>query len=508
MGSLNTLPTSNYQINFPSSSNKQITVSFGPSDVHVFKFISDPATIPNYNNGWQNVWTNFGSGKIDACNVKFSDKIFAGDFDGDGSQELLNIQSTNTNAFATLLKYQSNDWDWLWSNNGNGWLNNTPLIGWGIKANDKYYVGNFDGITGDELLCVADPGNGTYITVLKFQSGNWTWLWSNMGSTSGAIYPYRLNLTVGDYDGDHSAELLGVDGTTGVMKMFDFNSVSGGYDWVPKTWTSSGTSDMMYPYRNNFKAGDFNGDGTTDILGISNACATVFYFNGTGWTWGENNNCVSSTTMAGWAMPPASTDVCLVGNIDIYDAKDEIFWIQNQASSGWATSMNTNWPSFSAGWTNSNSPAYIDDWAVTTPAGVNTKYLLVKPTMRGGKKYLLAMRDGGCSNLLVSMYDANNGNNYRAAKPKNEEDALISNEAENISIYPNPTNGIVSIVSNEIGINELELFNSYGQLILKNRYNSERYVQLDINKEINGVYFLKVTNSKNVQVTKKIVLNK
>jgi len=72
----------------------------------------------------------------------------------------------------------------------------------------------------------------------------------------------------------------------------------------------------------------------------------------------------------------------------------------------------------------------------------------------------------------------------------------------NLSIYPNPTSGVLTITS-EIAINQIEIYNSLGQLVLKNS-NQNR---IDISSLNKGVYFCKIKNIDDDLSVKKVLKN-
>ena len=62
-----------------------------------------------------------------------------------------------------------------------------------------------------DLFCVQNTGGDKdWMTLLSF-NGSWGKLWSNRGSSSFGIYPYRNRLIVGSFDTDGSDELLSIN---------------------------------------------------------------------------------------------------------------------------------------------------------------------------------------------------------------------------------------------------------------------------------------------------------
>tara|TARA_B100000809_G_C15024478_1_gene489648 strand:- start:109 stop:1119 length:1011 start_codon:yes stop_codon:yes gene_type:complete len=74
----------------------------------------------------------------------------------------------------------------------------------------------------------------------------------------------------------------------------------------------------------------------------------------------------------------------------------------------------------------------------------------------------------------------------------------------NLSIYPNPTNGIISIDLGEVLTDiSVTLTNSLGQVVLSENYASTSFINIDINAP-KGIYFLQLETNGEV-ITKKII---
>lgn len=76
----------------------------------------------------------------------------------------------------------------------------------------------------------------------------------------------------------------------------------------------------------------------------------------------------------------------------------------------------------------------------------------------------------------------------------------------NISIYPNPTNGLVSIAANLLTHENysVTVYDSFGKLLL----NVENTNTIDLSELNNGVYFISVITETGISVNKKIALSK
>ena len=181
-----------------------------------------------------------------------------GDFNGDGKTDLLYFESTYAD---------------VWLSKGDGtfeFLQFVPTGGYDVSANDyKYLTGDFngDGKT-DVVHFVCD----SYVKVwLSNGTGSFTIMsaftpWSGYGINSND-YKYQA----GDFNGDGKTDL--VHFVSGSYVNFWLANGDGTFSLKPATytpWSGYDISNNNYSYL----AGDFNGDGKTDlthILSISSA---------------------------------------------------------------------------------------------------------------------------------------------------------------------------------------------------------------------------------------------
>ncbi|MEK8019963.1 MAG: M4 family metallopeptidase [Candidatus Parabeggiatoa sp.] len=121
-----------------------------------------PLCYPHYNNGWENVFDRYDSSGI-------ADKLYVGDFDGDGAEELLGVSGN----WITMFYYENDDWQWGWSNYGDS------EAGGGIYPyRNNLSIGDFDGDGKDEIL-----GVDSWITMFHFKIGDdnkWDWHWDGV----------------------------------------------------------------------------------------------------------------------------------------------------------------------------------------------------------------------------------------------------------------------------------------------------------------------------------------
>ena len=78
-------------------------------------------------------------------------------------------------------------------------------------------------------------------------------------------------------------------------------------------------------------------------------------------------------------------------------------------------------------------------------------------------------------------------------------------ESSDISVYPNPSNGLINIEMFTDAEN-ITVLNSLGQIIQTKTVKGETLVSLEL--EASGVYFIRVETSKKQVITKKLVVYK
>jgi beta-glucanase (GH16 family) len=148
---------------------------------------------------WQWVWGNNGGNKIALWQMKPDDRYIAGDFDGDGRDELLVFAA---NGWAHLMRWNGSDWQWVWGNNGGN-----KIALWQMKPDDRFIAGDFKG-DGRALLLAMAAGNG-WAHVMRWNGSDWQWLWGNNGDNKIGLWEMRPTdrYAVGDFDGTGAARL-------------------------------------------------------------------------------------------------------------------------------------------------------------------------------------------------------------------------------------------------------------------------------------------------------------
>ncbi len=474
---------SKYTINY--TGNKQLSLSFGPYDVQVLKFISNP--LPNYENGWTNTWSNFGSDVIGEHIIKPNDLVYTGDFDGGGDDEILIVNTGASTDKMSMLKFNNGTWTLKWTNTSYSYEHGM----FAFRAN--LIVGDYDGDGDDDLLGnMPLPSGWTTLFRYNNSTNDWNWDWSDNGVSTHPIHLYKGKMYAVDFTGDGKDEILGCDlNTNGFTKEIRWDAASNNF--ILQGW-SDVAGHAIRSYRTNLLPGDYESGGGTELLGLS-SWGTLFNYKNGDWNWAWSTG--STGSLGGWTYPLASTDKIVVGDldgsVDGYQKKDEILFLQTGPSASYATSLDftytpTQW---NWHWSTNGNPQFIDDWPLGDNGGADTKYYLVRP-IASEPKQILAFRNYGCNNsYFASMYKRNNiYANYRDQNKK-EEEVTADNS---ILIFPNPANETVSIkINSEIQSNNISIYDSQGRLIIE-LLNQKNELSIDLSGFKKGVYIVKVNN--------------
>jgi hypothetical protein len=518
--------------------NKTITAEFGPFDTHIYHFRTTEVPLVSYQNGWQQTWTNNGNGIIGGWGTQIfsEDKFIPFDFDGNGDEELLCVQNFNSNSYCSIIDYTTNvGWNStaMWTNSGSGNIQSSSV--WTIKAGDRFIPGDFngDGLK-NELLCIRSVNSGAIASILKRNSSNQFYLyWTNLNGLGSldrfSFTGWGINSAdkyeVGDFNGDGKMnDLLCVqgNGTWWAIMTFKTNSMNFNWYWGNGSGVLTSSSVWSIGAADEFYIEDYNGDGVfDDVLCVNRTTgkSSVIYATAGTFTWQQRWTNGGNNTIGNWGGPIQSDDVIMAGNIDANDSKAELMFIQ-RCGGGCAWSMtgdfdasnlpSENWYIDTHDWVIGNvnqgsSGNFIDTWRVN--AAGSARYILIRPVSTD-KKYLLAFRDQGCNNTLISTFKVSSATgNYRETDEVNPVSITQSADAtlsEGLHLFPNPTSGTFTVtLDNMIGSN-LEIFDISGKLLYSKMLSSS-------SEEINpgnlapGIYVVKASSKDKVAYGRLVV---
>jgi Secretion system C-terminal sorting domain/Carbohydrate esterase, sialic acid-specific acetylesterase len=474
--------------------NSTTNFYFGPwimnslNTIGALSFNDFPIT-PQNGTGWQNVMDNYGTGWLSGAFINDDNIIYPGDYDNDGSDELLITgNTTGNNDWIVLLKYVNNQWTWIWSNYG------AATAGNGIyQYRSKFVVGDFDGNGKDELFIhdyINQAVTGGLVTTKSFEFnitlGDWQLISNvNIPTLGNKFY-------VGDFDGNPNGkdELLAIFSS-------DFRMVNRTGNTYNDIWHTFGYNYQIQQYSTSkMVVGDYDADGKKDLLCLGTSAA-IFNYDNNDWQIGYNNTNINISSLGGIGYPLTSTDILIAGNIDL-DTKDELFSAQTGINASWATTLDLNNTETDWNWNWSANPSYsapfISDWSIGSN-GTNTRYYLIKPKANE-PKHLLVMRKF-CGKYLIKMLKTDNTiTNYKITKANtNNSIELETPIATSFNLFPNPNNGEFKILFEDKQNRTIKIFNAIGKLIWANKDSYENEYAINIKDISQGIYFVHITNS-------------
>jgi hypothetical protein len=97
--------------------------------------------------------------------------------------------------------------------------------------------------------------------------------------------------------------------------------------------------------------------------------------------------------------------------------------------------------------------------------------------------------------------------NSSSPRPENPavSNSIMEKILEKVSVYPNPTNGIVRINPNGTGDGRYEVRDTHGTLLFLGRFDSDEVKEIDLSQLARGLYFVTVSNPLGIK-SHKIIL--
>lgn len=395
--------------------------------------------------GWSVLWDN---GSNSNCNIyPYRNNLVVGDFDGDRKDDIISIGSGG-NSWTTWFTFAgTSGWNWIDSDYGVGGHPMSQMSGY----TNNVIAGNFYGNSnGKKAIMAIAPTTPKWITTFQIENGVWSWKESNGGGANGALSPlnsFTAQLIPGDFDGDGFTEVLGNAIPTGSMVVNRFSGTIGN-TWITKWSEGYNANSNMFPYRNNLQVGNYDIDGSEEILGINSNYCVSFDFLNTPWslTWDGTYNSVISD----WSISNNNANgKYLFLNAD-KQTKQQMLLAVNSSTV--------------------NPGANLYSFMPTLTTNIEGPY--------------------GCSTLRLAGHTA-------------QSSSISSKLSDLFSVFPNPSNGSVTIKS-DILIGEIRVNDVLGNIVYEEKPNT---TELNLKIETSGIYFVSVKTSEGASTKKIIVQN-
>ena len=227
----------------------------------------------NNGNGYVHVWNSKGDGTFDlkaaftpAPNYSVSNNNFnfqTGDFNGDGKTDLIHFVNDGKKGFVTV-----------WNSKGDGTFDVkapfTPSPNYDVSNNNfNFKLGDFNGDRKTDLIHFVNDGKKGYVHVwLSKGDGTFDLKSAFTPNPSYDVTNNNFNFKLGDFDGDGKTDLIHlINGGNGYVNVWNSKG-DGTFDVTPAF-----SPNPSYDVTNNnfnFKLGDFDGDGKTDLTHFVN----------------------------------------------------------------------------------------------------------------------------------------------------------------------------------------------------------------------------------------------
>jgi len=445
---------------------------------------------------WNREWKNEDTGMLGEWNLSNDDRFVTGDFNNDGSDEVLSISIDNK--YAKLHTYYEEEEHWLrrWGNGGEYNLNSP----WNIRSLDTYISGNFDKRNGDkdELLCISHDDN-RFAKILTLNE-QWVTVWGNAGG-------YTIgDWNIGTYDKYFACDFNN-DGQDDIICFSESPFLCGVYTYNYIGWTelysNRDTPGKIIPTNSNFwnisdvdtySVGDFNGNGKGDLLMVNeyNGSAKMYEFQNNNWVYLFGNG--GNGSIGEWNLNPGSR--YFTADFD-NDHLTELFCISPDNKFEKILNFSGVW---TTGWGNAGSyQIYNRDFMKSD------KYYFGNFIKSSESIELFWVKNSWerCGTTHVYLHSMPSFNLLKDGIV-NRNEYPNSNSNSEIKIYPNPNNGLFTFVPIHGAIYDISVFNSLGQRVI-DLHDLENNQLVDLSTQPSGVFVLYYNDRIN-NVYKKIVV--
>lgn len=473
------------------------------------------------------------------------------DFNGDGKPDLIDAQNHATGE--SWNDGSVSHWK-VYINNGSG-FNSTPQ-NWTLPylentfaAEDQvqstnYTVMDFNGDGKPDLIDAQNHATGeswndgsvshwkVYINNGSgFNSTPQNWTLPYLENTFAAEDQVQsTNYSVIDFNGDGKPDLVDAqnhatgeswnDGAVSHWKVYINNG--SGFNSSPQNWTlpylenTFAAEDQVQS--TNYSVIDFNGDGKPDLIDAQNHATGESWNDGavSHWKVYINNGAGFNSSPQNWTLPYlentfAAEDQVNSTNYSVVDFnvdnKPDLVDAQNHATGeSWNDGAVSHWKVYINNGSGFNGSA--ENW--TLPFLENT---FAAEDQVFSTNYTVMDFDGNGSVDLIDAQNHATGESWNDGSVSHWKVYLNTTvittgiseitELQNISTYPNPTNGPTTINLNELeGTSHITITNSLGAVIMKDVVTDQSNYNFDLTEYNTGLYFISVTNNNQTYISK------
>jgi hypothetical protein len=333
-----------------------------------------------------------------------------------------------------------------------------------------------------------------YKDVLDKES-SWTY-YQNTGTASNPVFTFvddnYFNLTslgyglrsvptFGDLDNDGDKDMLiGVE--NGTLVYVENQSTGSGSVFTTATQnypdnTGQPISTGVFSFPQLF---DLDNDGLLDLI-IGTKTGELMYYQNTG--------------------SPTSPEFTLyndsLGNVDVSTTNPDGYatphFIRHNDTTYLFVGDNEGRMNYFTGIDGNLDPSQSFTWETSSLAGINTE---------GYSAFAIADVNNNGNLELYAGQDL--GGIYRFEHDSNSNVSVDEIEQLDLNIYPNPTNGYITLSSNNSNIEEITLMDIHGKVMV-NKETSSHKIEIDVTNYPSGVYFVSAQLSNGRATTKKVI---
>ncbi|MFT4063053.1 MAG: M12 family metallo-peptidase [Edaphocola sp.] len=453
-------------------------------------------------------WSNFRNPQwVASWYVNYGDVKLAGNFDGEneGDEEIF-FASPDRN-WVGIMDFscdEGTDWYHLWGNGGN------RVFGtWYRNYNDRYLAGDFDGDGKDEVVSISGSNQWFAIQEYAPSSWSWTHKYGNGGAGKIAYWYLgsQDRYRVADFDGDGKDELLCVN-PNGWSQLIKFNWSAGGY-YVPQTiWSNEGNGwvgGVQISNTDQWLSGKYTQLAKDELFTISGTWVSTQKFNGSGWNWVWSQYGASHFAYM-YILPLNSEQKQLTGNFDS-DLRDEFVNI-NKTWAGTADYDGSTFvQNYNNGGTQllSDWNLNADNQYLFIKAAPTAEKQILGFQYNYNCNGFWFWQTCGYNTKIASMYKGNStAYNFR---PGNNEEGNDLAKANGLKVYPNPATNTINIdFAGEYENATCTITDAIGKMV-KSEQITPASPRINLGGLMRGVYVLKVQFGNKNSFTTKLVIN-